>query len=157
MEVSGELHTPEALPPRRKIPLCPLNRRLVRPQSQSGRYGEVKNSWPYRVTNSDPSVLQPVASGYTECTTLAPTTVTEWNRNWKVFCCTLIKIGELRYWGGTIISGCGEAGCRKTTRFNNITKHEGNWGFIQASEKYKIVTLAHRHFVFNDIYTWCMV
>jgi hypothetical protein len=43
MEVSGQLHVPAALPPR-KGPLDPFYRRLGGPQSQSGRSGEEKNS-----------------------------------------------------------------------------------------------------------------
>jgi hypothetical protein len=43
-------------------PWYPLDRRLGRPQSRSGRRGE--NSWPYLDSNSDPSVVQPVASHY---------------------------------------------------------------------------------------------
>jgi hypothetical protein len=43
MEVSGQLHAPVALP-QRKGPRYPLDRRLVEPQSRSGRGGEEKNS-----------------------------------------------------------------------------------------------------------------
>jgi hypothetical protein len=43
MEVSGQLHALVALPPR-KSPWYPLDRRLGRPQSRSGRGGEEKNS-----------------------------------------------------------------------------------------------------------------
>jgi len=39
MEVSGQLHTPAALPPR-KSPWYPLDRRLGGPQIRSGRGGE---------------------------------------------------------------------------------------------------------------------
>jgi hypothetical protein len=45
MEVSGQLHAPVALPPR-KSTLYPLNRRLGWPQSRSGRRGEEKSSQP---------------------------------------------------------------------------------------------------------------
>jgi len=45
MEVSGQLHALAALP-QGKRPWCPLARRLGRPQSQSGRSGEEKNSQP---------------------------------------------------------------------------------------------------------------
>jgi hypothetical protein len=58
--VSGQLHAPAALP--RKWPRYPLDRSLGEPQNRSERRGE--NSWPYRDSNSDPSVLQPVASRY---------------------------------------------------------------------------------------------
>jgi hypothetical protein len=45
MEVSGQLHTPAALPPG-KDPLYPLDRRLGGPQSRSGRGVLEKNSQP---------------------------------------------------------------------------------------------------------------
>jgi len=40
MEVSDQLHAPAALPPR-KEPWYPLDRRLGRPQSRSGRGGKI--------------------------------------------------------------------------------------------------------------------
>jgi hypothetical protein len=43
MQVSGQLQTPGALPPGKKI-RYPLDRRLGGPQSQSGRGVEEKNS-----------------------------------------------------------------------------------------------------------------
>jgi hypothetical protein len=43
MEVSGQLHAPAALLPR-KSPWYPLDMRLGGPQSRSGRGGEEKNS-----------------------------------------------------------------------------------------------------------------
>jgi hypothetical protein len=61
MEMSGQLHAPAALPPG-KEPRYPLDRTLGGPQSRSGRR---KNSWPYRDSNSDSLVIQPVASRYT--------------------------------------------------------------------------------------------
>jgi hypothetical protein len=39
MGVSGQRHAPAALYPRRKDPQYPLDRRLVGPQSRSGRRG----------------------------------------------------------------------------------------------------------------------
>jgi hypothetical protein len=45
MEVSGQLHAPAALPPRKK-PRYSLDMRLDGPQSRSGRGGEEKNSQP---------------------------------------------------------------------------------------------------------------
>jgi hypothetical protein len=47
-----------AVPPRKESPY-PLDRRLYGPQHRSGRRGED--------SNSDPSVVQPVASLYTDC------------------------------------------------------------------------------------------
>jgi hypothetical protein len=54
--------TPQPLYPRGKYPRYPLDRRLGGPQSRSERRGE--NSWLYRGSNSDPSVVQPVTSRY---------------------------------------------------------------------------------------------
>jgi hypothetical protein len=56
--VSGQLHVSAALP-QGKVP-----------QSQFGRFGE--NSWPFRDSNSDPSVVQPVANRYTDWALQAP-------------------------------------------------------------------------------------
>jgi hypothetical protein len=53
-----------------KAPLYPLDRRLGGPQRRSGRRGE--SSRPYRDTNSGPSVVQPVASRYTDYVIPAP-------------------------------------------------------------------------------------
>jgi hypothetical protein len=53
-----------------KSPRYQLDRRLGGPQSRSGRRGE--NSRPYRDSNSDPSVVQPIASRYTDYATQAP-------------------------------------------------------------------------------------
>jgi hypothetical protein len=61
LEVSGQLHSPAALPPG-KSPRYPLDRRLGGPQSRFGQFRS-ENSWPYRDSNCDPSV-QPVASRY---------------------------------------------------------------------------------------------
>jgi hypothetical protein len=54
---------PRPLYLRRKSPHYSLDRKLGGPQSRSWRRGG--NSWPYRDSNSDPSVVQPVASRYT--------------------------------------------------------------------------------------------
>jgi hypothetical protein len=62
LEVSGQLHAPAALPPG-KEPRYPLDGTLGGPQSRSGR-GE--NSCPYWDSNSDPSVIQPIASPYSD-------------------------------------------------------------------------------------------
>jgi hypothetical protein len=62
--------TPRPLYPRGNIPWNPLVRRMDGPQSRSGRCGE--NSWSYRDSNSDPSVVQPVASRYTDSAITPP-------------------------------------------------------------------------------------
>jgi hypothetical protein len=63
---SGQLHAPTALPPEKEPPYQ-LYRRLGGPQSQSGRHGEVKILASHRDLNSDPLVVQPIASRYTDC------------------------------------------------------------------------------------------
>jgi hypothetical protein len=50
----------------------PLDKRLGGPQSRSGRFGEEKILAPYRDSNSDPSLVQPIVSRYTDCATPAP-------------------------------------------------------------------------------------
>jgi hypothetical protein len=54
----------------------PFDRRLGEPQSWSVQRGE--NSWPYRDSNSDPSVVQPVASLYTKYAIPAPIQQCQW-------------------------------------------------------------------------------
>jgi hypothetical protein len=60
-QVSGVLHALSALPSR-KEPRSPLDRKLVGPQSRSEWDCEVKilNSSPFRDSNFDPSIVQPV-------------------------------------------------------------------------------------------------
>jgi hypothetical protein len=55
--------TPRPLYPRGKSPRYPLNTRLSGPVWTTWRS---ENSWPYRDSNSDPSVGQPEASRYTD-------------------------------------------------------------------------------------------
>jgi hypothetical protein len=57
-------------------PWYPLDRRLGGPQSRSGRCG--KNSWPYQDSNFDPSVIQPIASRYTDYAIPVPNTVSQY-------------------------------------------------------------------------------
>jgi hypothetical protein len=42
IEMSGQLHTPDALPPG-ESPWYPMDRKLAEPKSQYGRYEEKKN------------------------------------------------------------------------------------------------------------------
>jgi hypothetical protein len=62
MEVSGQLHAPTALPPRKR-PWYQLDRRLGGAQSRNGRGGEEKNSQP--LLRLEPPIIQPVAQRYT--------------------------------------------------------------------------------------------
>jgi hypothetical protein len=62
--------TPQPLYLRGKSPRYSLDMRLGGPQSRSGRRRE--NSWPYRDSNSDPSIVQPIASRYTDYAIPAP-------------------------------------------------------------------------------------
>jgi hypothetical protein len=52
--------TPMSLYPRGKVLRYPLDRKFNGPKSWSGRYGEVNILDPYRNSNFDPSVVQPV-------------------------------------------------------------------------------------------------
>jgi hypothetical protein len=58
--------TPRPIYSRGKSPRYPVDRRLGGPQSRSGRHGEVKILDTTGDSNSDPSVVQPVASRYTD-------------------------------------------------------------------------------------------
>jgi hypothetical protein len=63
---------PRPLYPRGKSPRYPLNRWLGGPQSRSGRDREVKILTLPRLELRPPSVVQPVASLYTDCAIPAP-------------------------------------------------------------------------------------
>jgi hypothetical protein len=63
---------PRPLYYRGKGPRHTSDRRLGGPQSRSGRIGEQKIFDPTRDSNSNPSVVQPVASHYTDYAILAP-------------------------------------------------------------------------------------
>jgi hypothetical protein len=62
----GQLHAPAALPPGKKFLGTHLIGRWVDPRARLRR-GEEKIFWPYRDSNSDPSVVQAIASRYTDC------------------------------------------------------------------------------------------
>jgi hypothetical protein len=55
--------TPRPLYPRLKSPLYPLDRKLGRAESRSGRGGEEKNSQPLQ--ENEPPIIQPVDQRYT--------------------------------------------------------------------------------------------
>jgi hypothetical protein len=59
-----QFHAPAALPPEKEPPVS--DRRLGGPQSRSGRHGEEKILDPTGTRNSDPSIVQPVASRSTD-------------------------------------------------------------------------------------------
>jgi hypothetical protein len=61
MEVSGQLHAPAALPPRKR-PWYPLDRRLGEPYSRSGHGGEEKNS--QSMPRLEPPITQLVTQRY---------------------------------------------------------------------------------------------
>jgi hypothetical protein len=67
--MSGQLYAPAALPSS-KEPSVLIG--LGEPQSQSGRLGEEKILGRYRDSNSDPSVVQLIASRYTNYAIPAP-------------------------------------------------------------------------------------
>jgi hypothetical protein len=64
--------TPRPLYPREKSPRYPLDRRLGGLQSRSGRFGEGKIFDPTGTRTPTPSIVQPVASRYTDYATPAP-------------------------------------------------------------------------------------
>jgi hypothetical protein len=64
--------TPRPLYSQGKSPWCKLDRKLGGPQNRSGRHGEEKSPDPTGDSNSDPSVIQPVASRYTYYAIPAP-------------------------------------------------------------------------------------
>jgi hypothetical protein len=57
--------TAQPLYPQRKNTWYPLDRRLGRPQSRSGRGGEEKNSKP--PPGLEPRIIQPISQRYTDC------------------------------------------------------------------------------------------
>jgi hypothetical protein len=71
LELSGQLHAPAALPPGKEppVPIGEEGRWTPEPVWTTWRR---ENSWPYGDSNSDPSVVQPVASRYTDYAIPAP-------------------------------------------------------------------------------------
>jgi hypothetical protein len=66
LQVSGQLHGPAVLPPRKDPPPQYPSDRLGGHQSPSGRQWRRENSWSYQNSNSDPSVVLPIACRYTD-------------------------------------------------------------------------------------------
>jgi hypothetical protein len=66
LEMSSQLHAPAALPPG-KSSRYPLYRRLGGPPEPVWTTWRSNNSLPYRDSNHNLSVVQPVASRYTDC------------------------------------------------------------------------------------------
>jgi hypothetical protein len=71
MEVSGQLHAPVALPPR-KEPLVPIEYEVGWSPEPVWTIWRRENSLRYRDSTSDPSVIKPIASPYTDYAILAP-------------------------------------------------------------------------------------
>jgi hypothetical protein len=76
---------PRLLHLRGKSPLYPLDRSLGGPRSTYGRSGE--NSWPYRDSNYNSSVVQPVTGRYTDCEIPAA----YWSSSTLNYTCTYIS------------------------------------------------------------------
>jgi hypothetical protein len=90
--------TPRSLYPRIKNSRCPLDRKLIGPQTRRS-----ENSWHYRDSNSDPSVAQPAASCYADCATatfLLGETILNFTHNTStqseaVQCCCSVETSDL--------------------------------------------------------------
>jgi hypothetical protein len=75
--------TPRPLYPRGKSPRYSLDRRLRGPSGPVWTIWRRENSWPYRKSNSDPSVVQPVASRYTDWAIPVPKFCDICSSKWK--------------------------------------------------------------------------
>jgi hypothetical protein len=72
--------------PRGKSPWYPSDRRLGWSPEPVWATWRRENSWPYRDSNSVPSVVQPVASRYTNCAgRAAAQAVSRWFPSWRPF------------------------------------------------------------------------
>jgi hypothetical protein len=67
MKAYGGADVPAALPPGKEPPV-PIEQEAGWTQQPVWTTWRRENSWPYRDSNSDPSVVQPVASRYTDYT-----------------------------------------------------------------------------------------
>jgi hypothetical protein len=70
--VSGQIHALAALSPG-KQPLVPIVQEAGWAPEPVWTTWRSENSWPYLDSNSDPPVIQPIASCYTDCAIPAPT------------------------------------------------------------------------------------
>jgi hypothetical protein len=107
MEVSGQLHAPAALLPG-KMPPVPIEWEVGWIPEPVWSTWSRENSWPYRESNSNPSVVQAVASRCTDYAIPAPkfirhTDQYHWktemlvNVRWKLLILNFIKICETIY------------------------------------------------------------
>jgi hypothetical protein len=71
LKVSRQLHAPAALSPRKKPPV-PIGYEAGWTPEPVWTVWRSENSWPHRDSNSDLSVVQPVASRYTDYAIPAP-------------------------------------------------------------------------------------
>jgi hypothetical protein len=69
--MSGQLHAPIALPPG-KVPPVPIGLEAGWAPELIWTTWRSENFCPHQDSNSDPSVVQPVASRYTDCSISAP-------------------------------------------------------------------------------------
>jgi hypothetical protein len=63
--VSGQLHAPATLPPGKELPV-PIGYEIGWTPVPVWTTWRTENSWFYRDSNSDPSIIQPVTSRYTD-------------------------------------------------------------------------------------------
>jgi hypothetical protein len=71
LEASGQLHAPAALTPGKEPPV-PIGEEVGLIPEPVWTTWRRENSWFYRESNSGPSVVQPVASHYTDCAIPGP-------------------------------------------------------------------------------------
>jgi hypothetical protein len=71
LEGSGQFHAPTALPQGKKPPV-PIGYEVAWTPEAIRTTGRSENSYPHQDLNSDPSVVQPVASRYTDYAIPAP-------------------------------------------------------------------------------------
>jgi hypothetical protein len=80
LEMSGQFHVPAALPP------VPNGYEAGWAPEAVWTTWRRENSWPYRDANSDPSVVQPVASRYTDYSFPASQFLVKYSKYTYKFC-----------------------------------------------------------------------